>query len=147
MVLGFICVAGAAAVLGILPSIQKQVMMDGLPLNSLIFFTNWTITLVCFLLSIIKKKSFKAAKVQMLQVIFMGVFGMLFTAVLLNSSYLYLPVGTTIMLNFLYSTIVCVIMGTVFKEGFTKLQVMAVAVSILGMFSQARAGKCRLPGL
>ena len=56
MVLGFICVAGAAAVLGILPSIQKQVMVDGLPLNSLIFFTNWTITLVFFLLSIIKNK-------------------------------------------------------------------------------------------
>lgn len=148
MILGFICVAGSAAILGIMPTIQKQVMVNGLPLNSLMFFTNWTITLVCLFLSIIKKKSLKASKIQVLQGILMGVFGMLFTAVLLNSSYLYLPVGTTIMLNFLYPTIVCVIMGTVFKEGFTKLQVMAVAVSILGMiFLTGADGKMPAAGL
>ncbi|MCF2683428.1 EamA family transporter [Faecalicatena contorta] len=95
------------------------------------FFTNWTITLVCLFMAIIKKKSLKATKAQVLQGILMGVFGMLFTAVLLNSSYLYLPVGTTIMLNFLYPTIVCIIMGTIFKEGFTKLQVVAIVFSIV----------------
>lgn len=104
------------------------------------FFTNWTITLVCLFMAIIKKKSLKATKAQVLQGVLMGVFGMLFTAVLLNSSYLYLPVGTTIMLNFLYPTIVCIIMGTIFKEGFTKLQVVAIAASIMGMIFLTGAG-------
>lgn len=140
MLLGFFCVAGAATCLGILPTFQKHLMVNGLPLNSLMFFTNWTITLVCLFMAIIKKKSLKASKKQVLQGLLMGVFGMLFTAVLLNSSYLYLPVGTTIMLNFLYPTIVCVIMGTVFKAGFTKLQITAIAASILGMVFLTGAG-------
>lgn len=148
MILGFICVAGSATILGIMPTIQKQVMVSGLPLNSLMFFTNWTITLVCLMLSITKKKSFKATRIQILQGLLMGVFGMLFTAVLLNSSYLYLPVGTTIMLNFLYPTIVCVIMGTIFKAGFTKLQLAAIAASILGMvFLTGAGGKMPVIGL
>lgn len=148
MLLGFICVAGSATILGIMPTIQKQLMVSGLPLNSLMFFTNWTITLVCLFMAIIKKKSLKATKAQFVQGILMGVFGMLFTAVLLNSSYLYLPVGTTIMLNFLYPTIVCVIMGTIFKNGFTKLQITAIVASILGMvFLTGAGGKMPVVGL
>ena len=38
------------------------------------------------------------------------------------------------MLSFLYPTIVCVIMGTIFKEGFTKFQIAAIVVSVTGMF-------------
>lgn len=148
MVLGFICVAFSATILGIMPTIQKQVMVNGLPLNSLMVYTNWTITLVCLILSLAKKKSLKVSKIQAVQGIVMGIFGMLFTAFLLNSSYLYLPVGTTIMLNFLYPTIVCVIMGTIFKEGFTKLQIMAIIVSILGMvFLTGAGGKMPVIGL
>lgn len=148
MLLGFICVAASATILGILPTIQKQLMVSGMPLNCLMFYTNWTITVVCMFLAFVKKKSFKASRIQTLQGLLMGVFGMLFTAVLLNSSYLYLPVGTTIMLNFLYPTIVCVIMGTIFKNGFTKLQITAIAASILGMvFLTGAGGKMPVIGL
>lgn len=38
------------------------------------FFTNWTITLVCLFMAIIKKKSLKATKAQVLQGLLMGVF-------------------------------------------------------------------------
>ena len=41
---------------------------------------------------------------------------MLVTAMLLNNAYLYLPVGVAIMLNFLYPTVVCVVMGTLFRQ-------------------------------
>ena len=140
MVMGIFCVAGAATLLGILPTIQKQLMVDGLPMNSLMFFTNLTITMFCLLMARIKNSSLKASKVQILQAVIMGVFGMLITSVLLNTSYMYLPVGTTIMLNFLYPTIVCVIMGTVFKNGFSKLQIAAIVVSISGMAFLTGAG-------
>lgn len=133
MGIGFCCVAGAATLLGILPTIQKQLMMNGLPLSGLMFYTNLTITVFCLVMALVKKSSFKATKVQVAQALLMGVFGMLLTAVLLNTSYMYLPVGTTIMLNFLYPTIVCVIMGTVFKAGFSKLQILAICASVLGM--------------
>lgn len=133
MGIGFCCVAGAATLLGILPTIQKQLMMNGLPLSGLMFYTNLTITVFCLVMALVKKSSLKATGAQVVQALLMGVFGMLLTAVLLNISYMYLPVGTTIMLNFLYPTIVCVIMGTVFKAGFSKLQILAICASVLGM--------------
>lgn len=140
MALGFICVAGAGTILGIMPTIQKQVMLNGLPMYSLMLYTSWTITIVCILAALIRKHSLKASKVQVIQGLLMGVFGLFLTPILLNSSYLYLPVGTTLMLNFLYPAIVCVIMGVGFKAGFTRLQIAAIVVSILGMAFLTGAG-------
>ena len=104
------------------------------------FYVNLIITFVCLIMALIKKRSFKATKAQVIQALLMGVFGLLITALLLNYSYLYLPVGTTIMLNFLYPSIVCIVMGTVFKEGFSKFQIMAIIVSVVGMGFLTGAG-------
>lgn len=37
MLIGIIAVAGAATLLGIMPSMQKTLLVDGLPMNSLMF--------------------------------------------------------------------------------------------------------------
>jgi len=133
MLVGIIAVAGAATLLGIMPSLQKQVLVDGLPMNSLMAYTNLIITLVSLAMALVKKRSLRARPIQAVQALLMGSVGMLLTALLLNNSYFYLPVGVAIMLNFLYPTVVCVVMGTVFRQGFTKLQLAAIASSILGM--------------
>ena len=140
MLIGIIAVAGAATLLGIMPSMQKTLLVNGLPMNSLMFFTNLTISLVCLIMARLKGRSLKASRIQLIQALIMGASGMMFTALLLNTSYLYLPVGTAIMLNFLYPTVVCIVMGTVFREGFTKLQVAAIVVSITGMAFLTGAG-------
>lgn len=140
MITGFLCVAGAATLLGIIPTMQKQLLMNGLSIYSMLFFTNLTTNIVCLLIASIKKTSLKIQKKQMVQCILMGIFGQLLTGLLLNSSYLFLPVSTTTMLNFLYPSIVCVIMGTLFKEGFTRLQLGAIGISILGMIFLTGAG-------
>lgn len=148
MLIGIIAVAGAATLLGIMPSMQKTLLMNGLPMNSLMFFTNLTISLVCLMMAVVKKRSLKASKIQLIQALLMGTSGMMFTALLLNTSYLYLPVGTAIMLNFLYPTVVCIVMGTVFKEGFSRLQVAAIVVSITGMaFLTGAGGKMPVIGI
>ena len=133
MGIGFCCVAGAATLLGILPTIQKQLMMNGMPLSGLMLYTNLTITVFCLVVGQVIRRTLRATLFPTAQLFLTGVFGMLLTAVLLNTSYMYLPVGTTIMLNFLYPTIVCLIMGTVFKAGFSKLQILAICTSVLGM--------------
>ena len=143
MFVGIVAVAGAATLLGIMPSLQKQVLMDGLPMNSLMFYTNLIITLVSLGMALGKKRSLKASPIQAVQAVRMGSVGMLLTALLLNTSYLYLPVGMAIMLNFLYPTVVCVVMGTAFHQGFTRLQLGAIAASILGMvFLAGKAETC-----
>ena len=140
MLVGIIAVAGAATLLGIMPSLQKQVLVDGLPMNSLMAYTNLIITLVSLGMALLKKRSLRARPVQAIQAVLMGTVGMLLTALLLNNAYLYLPVGVAIMLNFLYPTVVCVVMGTVFRQGFTKLQVAAIVSSIAGMAFLAGTG-------
>lgn len=148
MVKGFILVAFAASCLGIMPSFQKQVLMDGLSVNNLMLYSNWVITLVCLGMSLIKKRNLRVSKKQLVQALLMGVVGLLITGILLNTSYLYLPVGTSIMLNFMYPTIVCIVMGTVFKGGFTKLQIGAIVASIAGMvFLTGAGGKMPVVGL
>lgn len=148
MLSGILAVGAAAVCLGLAPTAQKQLLMTGLPMNSLMFFTNGTISAVCLILGLIRRRSFRTTGIQLLQTLLMGSFGMLLTALFLNMSYLYLPVGTAIMLNFLYPSIVCVLMGTVFKAGFTRLQIMAVAVSVTGMaFLTGAGGELSFPGL
>ena len=69
------------------------------------------------------------------------------TALLLNTSYLYLPVGTAIMLNFLYPHRGMCCHGNCFKAGFSRLQVMAVAVSIAGMAFTGAGGHSLFIGI
>ena len=148
MLVGIFAVAGAATLLGIMPSLQKQVLVDGLPMNSLMAYTNLIITLVSLGMALLKKRSLRARPVQAIQAVLMGTVGMLLTALLLNNAYLYLPVGVAIMLNFLYPTVVCVVMGTVFRQGFTKLQAAAIVSSIAGMaFLAGKGGDLHPMGL
>lgn len=131
---GILAVVASATILGVMPSMQKQLMVDGLPIFSLMLFTNLIITLVTLAVSLGKGRSLKVSRPQLLQVILMGLTGMVATAMLINTAYLFMPVGTVTMLHFLYPTVVCIVMGTLFKEGFSKLQVAAIVVSIAGMF-------------
>lgn len=75
MVKGFILVAFAASCLGIMPSFQKQVLMDGLSVNNLMLYSNWVITLVCLGMSLIKKRNLRVSKKQLVQALLMGVVG------------------------------------------------------------------------
>lgn len=131
---GILAVVASATILGVMPSMQKQLMVDGLPIFSLMFFTNLIITLVTLAVSLGRGRSLKLSRPQLIQVVLMGLTGMVATAMLINTAYLFMPVGTVTMLHFLYPTVVCVVMGTLFKEGFSKLQVAAIVVSIAGMF-------------
>lgn len=131
---GILAVVASATILGVMPSMQKQLMVDGLPIFSLMFFTNLIISLVTLAVSLGRHRSLKVSRPQLIQVVLMGLTGMVATAMLINTAYLFMPVGTVTMLHFLYPTVVCVVMGALFKEGFSKLQVAAIVVSIAGMF-------------
>ena len=86
MLVGIFAVAGAATLLGIMPSLQKQVLVDGLPMNSLMAYTNLIITLVSLGMALLKKRSLRARPVQAIQAVLMGTVGMLLTALLLNNA-------------------------------------------------------------
>lgn len=134
MLQGVLAVVAAATLMGIMPSMQKQLLADGLPMFSLMFLTGVVNVSVVFLVGKLRGLSFKAKKAQVVQSLVMGLFGMVITAVLLNSAYPLMPVGTVTMIHFLYPTVVCIVMGTVFRAGFSRLQLAAILVSIVGMY-------------
>ncbi|MEG1878246.1 MAG: DMT family transporter [Pseudoflavonifractor sp.] len=140
MLLGVLSVLSAATIMGIVPSLQKQLLMDGLPTPSLLFLTNLVVSLVTLLFILLRHQSLKLTRGQALQVGIMGLAGMGLTAFLINTAYLYLPVGTATMIHFIYPTVVCIVMGTLFRAGFSKLQIAAIAVSLLGMALLAGQG-------
>ena len=88
MIIGLLAVAAAATCMGIMPTFQKQVLLDGLPMNSLMVYTNGIISLVSLGMALLKKRSLKATPIQFIQSVLMGTVGMLITAVLLNTGYL-----------------------------------------------------------
>lgn len=140
MGIGILSVVASATILGIAPSMQKQVMVDGLPILSLMFFTSLVISAVSLLIALLTRQSFKITKAQLVQALALGCSGMVITAMLINTAYLYMPVGMVTMLHFLYPSIVCIVMGTVFRAGFSKLQAAAIVVSIAGMVCLAGKG-------
>lgn len=140
MGLGIMAVLSAATIMGIMPSMQKQLMLDGLPTNSLLFLTNLVVSISTLLVILFQKQSLKLTKGQAIQVTLMGLGGMGLTAFLVNTAYLHLPVGTVTMLHFVYPTVVCIVMGTLFKAGFSKLQIAAIVVSMAGMVLLAGQG-------
>ncbi len=140
MTLGVLAVISAATMLGIIPSMQKQLLMDGLPTNSLLFLTNLIVSISTLAILLVQRKSLKLTKGQAIQVAVMGMGGMGLTAFLLNTAYLHLPVGTVTMLHFLYPTVVCIVMGTLFRAGFSKLQITAILISLAGMALLAGQG-------
>lgn len=140
MGLGILAVLSAATIMGIMPSMQKQLMLDGLPTNSLLFLTNLVVSISTLLVILLQKQSLKLTKSQAIQVTIMGLGGMGLTAFLVNTAYLHLPVGTVTMLHFVYPTVVCIVMGTLFKAGFSKLQIAAIVVSMAGMVLLAGQG-------
>ena len=60
MIVGILAVAGAATCLGIMPSIQKQLLVDGLPMNSLMFFNKHEQSFVFITFAIGKRPNPKA---------------------------------------------------------------------------------------
>lgn len=140
MLLGFIFVAVGASCFGILPTFQKTLTTGGLSMDSLLFFTDLIMTLVALCMIILQKRSLRVKPLAGIAAFSMGIFGLLLTPILLNYSYFVLPVGTAIMLNFLYPSLVCIVMGTVFHGGFSKLQALAIALSIIGMAFLTGAG-------
>lgn len=134
MIVGVLAVVSAATILGIMPSMQKQLLLDGLPTNSLLFLTNLVVSLATLAIIIVKRYSLRLRRAQAAQVTLMGLAGMGMTAFLLNTAYLHMPVGTAMMLHFLYPSVVCVAMGTIFRAGFSRLQLAAICISLAGMF-------------
>lgn len=91
-------------------------------------------TLILFILLLVKKKSFRVTKRQLVILILMGVFGYTLVTQTLFQSYTYISVGLATAINFVYPLFVCILAFIFDKEKFTKKKILALIISVIGVF-------------
>lgn len=133
MIQGIIAAVMSSILSGIVPTFQKQIVSDGLPLFSMMLFNCGTIELCTFVIARLRGHSLRISRKQLLQALTIGPLGTFLITALLNFSYQYMSVGMATMIYNFYPTVTCILMAIVFKQGLTKLKVAAITVSLAGM--------------
>lgn len=130
---GIISVVISAVLLGVIPVIQKQLLVTGLSNYTMFLYTDIVILLFNFGISRIKRHSLRIKPCQILQCMAIALMGQLLTGIFLSISYMHTSVAVSTMVNFLYPSIVCVVVGIFIKKRLSKLQISAIICSIVGM--------------
>ncbi len=148
MIQGVFAAVLSSIISGIVPTFQKQIVSDGLPIFSMMLFNCGTIELCTFLIAKFRGHSLKVSRKQFLQALSIGPLGTFLLTALLNYSYQYMSVGTATMIYNFYPTVTCILMAVVFKQGLSKLKVGAILVSLAGMvFLTGKGGEIAPVGI
>lgn len=145
---GFIWVVVSSILFGLAPSINQYVLLSGMESECVVFFANFTQCLLAGAAVLLTRQSFRARPSQIIHCFFMGAVGMGLTTYLQSLSYHYISVGLTIMLHFLYPSVVSVVMVLLFHQRFTRWKGFAILASLLGIaFISDPSGDVALPGI
>lgn len=130
--LGIISALIAAIVYGLMPLVAKIVYLSGIPPISLVFYRSFlSIVPLYFLMR--KYKNTVINKKIIFQIFFLTLFGVVFTQILLYSSYNYVSSGLATTLHFSYP--VFTVVGCIFymKIPANKLKIFCVILTSIGM--------------
>lgn len=145
---GFIWVVISSILFGVAPSINQYVLLSGMGSECVVFFSNFTQCLLAGAAVLLTRQSFRARSSQILHCFLMGAVGMGMTTYLQSLAYHYISVGLTIMLHFLYPSVVSIVMVLFFRQRFTYWKGLAILVSLLGIaFISDPSGEVALPGV
>ena len=113
---GIAALTAASLLLGIIPSLNKLILLDGMNSGSMVFFNYLTVMAVTGIVIALRRQSFRVTGKQLAILLFTGALGLGATGFLLNLAYDRIPVGLATMLHFLYPTVVSVVMVQVGNE-------------------------------
>lgn len=145
MIQGILAVVVSSVITGIVPTLQKQIVSDGLPVFSMMLFNCTTIEIATFFIARLRGHSLRVSRRQLTQALIMGPAGTFVLTAMLNYAYQYISVGTATMLNNFYPTATCILMALVFKQRLSRLQIGAIVVSLAGMVFLAGQGGAANP--
>lgn len=131
---GIIAVICASLLLGIIPSVNKLILLSGMSSGCIVFLTYLTSASGMLFIILIRREPFRVRPVQFFTLLFTGFSGLGMTGFLLNMAYELIPVGLATMLHFLYPSLVSVAMILFFRQRITLLKSGAILFSIAGMF-------------
>lgn len=132
--MSYLFVIAASILCGIIPSIQKSILMEGISPLALISICTFFSFLVSFFLCKRKKISLKISKKELFLISILVLFGLLLTNVSLQLAYGFIPVGIVTMILFLYPSLVFIFNTIIFKEAFSFCKMFSILLSISGLF-------------
>jgi drug/metabolite transporter (DMT)-like permease len=134
--MSFVIVLIASVLFGVIPSIQKLVLLDGVSLLVLVLICNSFSAAFTLAVCLAAHKSLAVTKRQLLDLFWIGV-SLFLTDWLLNLAYTLMPVGPTTMVHFLYPSLVCAAMAVFFGQRIRLRRAAGIVLSVLGLFLMA----------
>lgn len=130
---GILLVIASALLYGFAPVLCSITYQYGNNPVTLTFFRSFFVVLILGGLMMKDKISFRCEKGELFRIVIVALFGSVLTTFLLNSSYLYIGVGTATTLHFLYPLFVTLICHFVYHDALDRKHLKALAVCLLGV--------------
>ena len=127
------CTILSALIFGITPLFVKYIYQSGLGVIDVTFYRGLIPLIFLYVMGRIKKESFKISSEHLFSIVIIGVFGNTLTSVFLNSSYLYLDIGTAKMLHFMYPFMVSILCVFLFNERLSRKRMVALCIALSGL--------------
>lgn len=124
----------SAVAFGAMPIFAKLAYNNGSNSTTVLAVRFLLASLTLFIYFKIKRQNFKINKKQLYILCALGVFGYTITSETLFMSYSYLSVGLATTVHFIYPAVVCLIGYLFFKERIGKMKLIALILSIIGVF-------------
>ena len=130
---GILLVIASALLYGFAPVLCSMTYQYGNTPTTLTFFRSFFVVLILGAMMIKDKIPFRCEKGELVRLVAVALFGSVLTTFLLNSSYLYIGVGTATTLHFLYPLFVTLICHFVYHDPLDKRHMLALGICLIGV--------------
>ncbi len=141
---GVVYTVVSSAAFGVMPILAKIAYSGGANALTVLFLRFFLAALVTLPYIIITKKDFKINKAQLMHIIFLGIIGYTATTYTLFLSYNYISVGLATTMHFIYPVVVTVFAVILYKEKLYWSKIIALALSVLGIYLLVGGGNATL---
>ena len=130
---GILLVIASALLYGFAPVLCSMTYQHGNNPITLTFFRSFFVVILLGIIMIKNKIPFRCEKGELIRIVGVALFGSILTTLLLNSSYLYIGVGTATTLHFLYPLFVTLICHFVYHDPLDKKHLLALGICLCGV--------------
>ncbi|MCI8455349.1 MAG: EamA family transporter [Lachnospiraceae bacterium] len=133
MLYGVAAIVCASALFSVMPTVQKYALLSGLPAGSMVFCQELCMFLWASLRAWRELKDSGIGYRAAAKLTGFGAVGIGLTNVFYGHALELLPIGTVVLLHFLYPVMVLLIMAALFKKKVTAAGYAAAAISVAGL--------------
>lgn len=130
---GILLVMSSALLYGFAPVLCSMTYQYGNNPITLTFFRSFFVVLILGGIMIKDNISFRCEKGELVKIVSVALFGSVLTTTLLNSSYLYIGVGTATTLHFMYPLFVTLICHFVYHDALSRKHMIALSIALTGV--------------